>query len=221
MLRNHPYVTWAIWTILIADTVFALATQRWTVVFVSVSALVLTILPALFVSRFSIRLPMSFLAAISIFVFCTLFLGEVYDFYERYWWWDILLHGMSAVAFGLIGFLFVFYMFEGDRYAAPPIAVAFTAFCFAVTIGTLWEIFEFAMDQAFGLNMQKSGLVDTMGDLIVDMIGATIGAASGFLFLKGRERGGLNGLIAEFVHLNRDAYKRFRQRRRERRANRR
>lgn len=217
MLRNQPYVTWAIWLILIGDTIFALATQRWTVVFVSVSALVLTILPALFVARFRIRLPMSFLAAISLFVFCTLFLGEVYDFYERYWWWDILLHGGSAMAFGLIGFLFVFYLFEGDRYAAPPIAVAFTAFCCAVTIGALWEIFEFGMDQVFGLNMQKSGLVDTMGDLIVDTIGASVGALAGFLFLKGREIGGVSAAIDEFLRLNRGAYAKFREKQRERR----
>lgn len=218
LLRDQPYVTWAIWAILIVDTAFALATLRWTVVFVSISALVLTILPALFVSRFQIRLPMSFLAAISVFVFCTLFLGEVYDFYEKYWWWDILLHGGSAVAFGLIGFLFVFYLFEGDRYAAPPIAVAFTAFCFAVTIGAVWEIFEFGMDRTFGMTMQKSGLSDTMGDLIVDTIGASIGAAAGFLFLKGRERGGLTGVIAEFTQLNRGYFRKLRQRRRDRAA---
>lgn len=218
MLRDQPYVTWAIWAVLIVDTVLALATQRWTVVFVSVSALVLTVLPSLFVSRFRIKLPMSFLAAISVFVFCTLFLGEVYDFYGKYWWWDIVLHGGSAVGFGLIGFLFVFYLFEGDRYAAPPIAVAFVAYCFAVTIGTVWEIFEFAMDQTFGLNMQKSGLADTMGDLIVDTVGATIGATAGFLFLKGREHGGLTGAIAEFLRLNRAGFRKFRSRRRERRA---
>ncbi len=214
MLRQQPYVTWAIWLVLVGDAIFAAATQRWSVLFVVISALFLTLLPTIFVSRFQIRLPNSFLGAISIFVFCTLFLGEVYDFYERYWWWDILLHGGSAIGFGLIGFLFVFYLFEGDRYAAPPIAVAFVAFCFAVTIGTGWEIFEYAMDQFFGMNMQKSGLDDTMGDLIVDAIGASIGATVGFLFLKGREVGGLSGMIDEFLHLNRESFRKFGDRKR-------
>lgn len=208
-LRDQPYVTLAIWLVLVAAVFFALAVRRWDVVFVSITALFLTILPALFVSRFEIRLPMSFLAAISVFVFATLFLGEVFDFYERYWWWDILLHGGSAVAFGLIGFVFVFYLFEGDKYAAPPIAVAFVAYCFAVTIGTGWEIFEFLMDQVLGLNMQKSGLVDTMGDLIVDSLGATLGATAGFLYLKGRELGGLGGVIAEFLELNRRYFRKL------------
>jgi len=47
------------------------------------------------------------------------------------------------------------------------------------SIGALWEVFEFGMDQIFGMNMQKSGLVDTMGDLIVDAIGAGLAAMSG------------------------------------------
>lgn len=210
-LSKQPFVTWIIWTVLLLASITGLFTQQWSVVFVSITAIALTILPALFVSRFEIHLPMSFLAAISIFVFATLFLGEIYDFYERFWWWDILLHGGSAMGFGLIGFLFVFYLFEGDKYAAPPIAVAFVAYCVAITIGATWEIFEFLMDVTFGLNMQKSGLPDTMGDLIVDAIGAGFGATAGFFYLKGRELGGPQGVISEFLTLNKRF---FRKRRR-------
>ena len=207
-LKDVPYLTWAVWIILAAAIVIALSTQHWSNVIVTVTALFLTVLPSLFSSRFEIRLPLSFLAAISLFVFGTLFLGEVFDFYERFWWWDVLLHGSSAVGFGIIGFLFIFYLFQGDRYAAPPWALALIAFCFAVSIGAIWEIFEFAMDQIFGLNMQKSGLVDTMTDLIVDCIGASIGAVSGFFWLKGRQSG-LSGMIEEFVQLNRTGFARL------------
>ncbi|MBT8409829.1 MAG: hypothetical protein KJN93_09400 [Alphaproteobacteria bacterium] len=210
-LSKQPLVTWIIWAVLLLASITGLFTQQWSVVFVSITAIVLTVLPALFVSRFEIHLPMSFLAAISIFVFATLFLGEVYDFYERFWWWDVLLHGGSAMGFGLIGFLFVFYLFEGDKYAAPPIAVAFVAYCVAITIGVTWEVFEFLMDVVFGLNMQKSGLPDTMGDLIVDAVGAGFGATAGFFYLKGRELGGPQGVISEFLMLNKRF---FRKRRR-------
>ena len=213
--RDIPYLTWAVWIILGAATIFALATKHWSNVFVIVTALFLTLLPAVFTERFRIQLPLSFLAAISLFVFGTLFLGEVFDFYNRYWWWDVLLHGASAVGFGIIGFLFVFYLFQGDRYAAPPWALSLFAFTFAMAIGALWEIFEFLMDQLFGMNMQKSGLVDTMWDLIVDAIGASIGALSGFLFLKGRHSG-LAGLIEQFIQLNRARYRKLRERTRRR-----
>ncbi len=207
--EDIPYLTWIIWGILVVATVLALFTEHWSNVFVSVTALALTVLPSLFSERFHFRLPLAFLAAISVFVFATLFLGEVFDFYERFWWWDVALHGFSAVGFGIIGFLFVFYLFEGDKYAAPPWALGLIAFCFAITIGTMWEIFEFVMDQLFGLNMQKSGLVDTMWDLIVDSGGAFLGASAGFFWLKGRNST-LSGLIEEFVTLNRRWYHKLR-----------
>lgn len=212
-LRDHPLVVQVIWTILLIAAIWAAISMRWSVVFVSIATFVVTLLPSILSSRLSIRLPTWFLVAIAVFAFATLFLGEVFDFYGRYWWWDIAMHGGSAVGFGLLGFLFAFFLFEGDQYAAPPIAVSFVAFCIAVTIGASWEIFEFAMDQTFDLNMQKSGLLDTMGDMIVNTIGASIGATAGFFFLKGRELGGLSALIDEFVQMNRKFYRKLRQRR--------
>ncbi len=178
--------------------------------FVSIWTLTISYVPVMLSRRLGVHLPVQFLALITLFVFATLFLGEVWDFYERYWWWDVALHGGSAMAFGLMGVIFVLLLFEGDRYAAPPLAMSVLAFCVAISIGAAWEVFEFAMDQLFGLNMQKSGLIDTMWDLIVDMIGAIIGAAMGFFYLKGREVGGSASMIKEFIRLNRELFKRFR-----------
>lgn len=209
-LKQIPLLTWILFAVLLAATVYAVFSEHWSNVFVIVIALVLTLLPAAFSRRFNIRLPASFLVAISGFVFGTLFLGEVFNFYERFWWWDIILHGTSAIGFGIIGFLFIFYLFQGDKYAAPPWALGFIAFCFAVAVGAVWEIFEFGMDQVFGLNMQKSGLVDTMTDLIVDCVGATIGGVSGFFWLK-EQQIGLAGMIDEFVTLNRNGFKKLKE----------
>ncbi|MBT8475803.1 MAG: hypothetical protein HKO95_08155 [Rhodobacteraceae bacterium] len=210
-LRDFPHVTRAIWAVLLVALALALITGRWSLAFVSLATLVLTLLPVLFVERFQVRLPFSFVGAISVFVFATIFLGEAFDFYGRYWWWDLFLHGGSAIGFGLIGFLFVFAMFEGDQYAAPPVAVALMAFCFAMTIGATWEIFEFAMDELFGFNMQKTGLYDTMGDLMINAAGATLGAGTGFFWLKGQQLGGLSGVISEFLRLNKGFFRKLRR----------
>lgn len=199
-----------IWAVLLVAFVLALAEGRWSLAFVSAATFGLSILPVVASRRFGIRLPVRFFAWIVLFVFGTIFLGEAFDFYTRYWWWDVILHAGSAVGFGLAGFLFVFMLFEGDRYAAPAWAVAFISFCFALSIGTLWEIFEFAMDQIFGLNMQKSGLIDTMWDLIVDTLGASIGAIAGLSYLKGQELGGLTAAIREFVAANRRFFRKRR-----------
>jgi hypothetical protein len=210
-LREQSKVTYAIWFTLCATALVALVLGRLALVFVSLATLGLSMMPAFFAARFAIRLPISFVAAIVVFAFATLFLGEAFDFYNRYWWWDIALHGGSAVGFGLLGFLFIFVLFEGDKYAAPPWAIAALSWCVAMTIGAIWEIFEFTMDQSFGMNMQKSGLDDTMWDLIVNGIGGGAGALAGFLYLKELQFGGLSGAIDEFVRLNRRLFHKTRK----------
>ena len=82
------------------------------------------------------------------------------------------------------------------------------AFLFAVTIGTLWEIFEFFMDQFFGLNMQKpmlgdpSGLTDTMWDMIVNAIGATCISFVGWRYLKSKQTFFVRNWIRSFIQKN-------------------
>lgn len=210
-LRNQPIVVHAIWMLLAVEFIAALVGRQWPLAFVALLTFVLTLGPLLVESRFGIRFPTTFLAGIVLFVFATIFLGEAFDFYNRYWWWDLVMHGGSALGFGILGFLFAFMMFEGDRYAAPAWAVAFFGFCFAVMIGATWEIFEYLMDRGFGLNMQKSGLDDTMGDLMVNAVGAALGAASGFFYLKGRALGGFTGVIHEAVKGNRRFFRKFRR----------
>lgn len=158
-------------------------------------------------SRFyHVHIPVFFTSAIIVFTYFTLFLGEIGDFYERLWWWDLFMHGGAAIGFGLIGFIIILMLFRGNKYAAPPLALAWFAFCYAITIGVLWEMFEFGMDEIFGLNMQKSGLADTMYDLIVNTFGAFLGATAGYYYLKGRWFGGLAGLIHQFVETNQELF---------------
>lgn len=189
----------------------ALLFGRWQLALLSLATLLNSLAP-LALSRWArIIVPPSFIAAVVLFIGGTLFLGEAFDFYTRFWWWDIAMHGSSAIGFGLIGFVIIFMMFQGDAYAAPPYAVAMFAFCFALSVGALWEVFEFLMDRSFGLNMQKSGLFDTMGDLAVDAVGALIGAGSGWVYLKFQGRRGPMALIEEFVRKNPRFFRRLRR----------
>ena len=206
-LLGDTWVETIVRLLLIGGAAFAIYEQRWASLAVSLITLALTYLPDIIERSYHIKLPLTFTSAIIIFTYSTLFLGEVGDFYEKYWWWDIVLHGGSAIGFGLIGFIFIFILFKGDRYAAPPLAMAFFAFCFGITIGVLWEVFEFGMDEIFGFNMLKSGLMDTMWDLIVDAIGAALGAAAGYFYLKKKWYVGLAAMIDEFVKSNKRLFK--------------
>ena len=210
-LRRLPLPVQLMWAVLAVEFVLALWERQWPAAGVAAATFVLTLAPLVLVSRLGVRLPWSFVVGITAFIFATIFLGEAVDFYQRYWWWDGMLHLGSALGFGIIGFLLAFMLFEGDRYAAPAWALALIAFSFAVTIGAVWEIFEFGVDYAFGLNMQESGLADTMGDLIVDVIGASVGAGAGWLYLHGRGLGGSAALLQDFIDRNRRLFRKFRK----------
>ncbi len=199
---------------LAAEALIGLVNGVWPVVFVTLAAVALTFLPGLLASRIGLRLPPSFLVAIAVFVLATLYLGEVHDFYDRLWWWDLALHFGSAMGFGLIGFLLVFMLFEGDRYAAPPWAIGALSFCLAMTVGTLWEVFEYAMDSLFGFNMMKSGLPDTMGDVMVNAVGAALAALAGVIYLAGRAGRGLRAPFDSFIESNRNRFRKLLKRRR-------
>lgn len=184
----------------------ALVNRRWTIVFVSALALFLTFLPAILRRNYEIVLPAEFEIVMVIFIYTSLFLGEVHNYYTLFWWWDVVLHTGSGLILGFVGFLILFVLYKERKISAKPITIAFFSFCFALSIGTVWEIFEFSMDHAFRMNMQKSGLVDTMWDLIVDALGALFTSVIGFLYIKGGKSFLFERLVNRFIVANPKLY---------------
>lgn len=165
-------------------TVGAFWEGLWRVGFSGSVVLLLTFSPAIIERKLRIPLPVEFTLLTCLFLFASFALGEVRDFYERIWWWDLALHCTSAMLMGFIGFLAVYVFHMTHRIQVKPFHVAAFTFGFAVTIGTLWEIFEFLMDWYIGTNMQKSGLVDSMTDLIINSFGALVAAVAGYFYVK-------------------------------------
>lgn len=157
---------------------------RWLTAFSGTVVLMLTFVPPLLERQLQVRLPIEVTLFVCVFLFASFALGEIGGFYEQLWWWDLLLHGSSAFVTGLIGFLTIYIFYMTYRIRIGAISVAAVSFGSAVTVGTLWEIFEFLMDYRFGFNMQKSGLVDTMTDLMVNVLGALLAAAVGYYYVR-------------------------------------
>lgn len=188
----------------------SLVEKQWLVAFTAAAVLALTFLPAAIERQLDVQLPVEFTFINTLFLYAAFGLGEVRQFYARYWWWDLLLHSVSAMVMGLIGFLLVYVFYSTHRIRMAPGYVALFSFGFAVTLGTLWEIFEFLMDWSFGFNMQKSGLVDTMTDLMVDAAGGLIAAWIGYHYVKDGDSRVADRLVRRFLAKNPGLFKRSR-----------
>lgn len=159
--------------------------ENWFIVFTSFVALALILFSIKFTDKKGIQFSSFTSIIFLIFIFSSLFLGEIGAFYLRFCWWDLLLHSFAGFILGIIGFSLVYYMNENSKTMnLNPYFIAFFGFCFAMTLSVFWEFFEFFADSFFGTNMLKSGLNDTMGDLIVASIGALIVSISGYFGLK-------------------------------------
>lgn len=180
----------------------ALALVQWETFFYSVLALLLILLPEVIENRTAIKVPIEFEVTIAIFVFASIFLGEVGDAYELYWWWDALLHISSGFILGFAGFLLLYIKVSQNKLKANNLIVGLIIFSLGMAFGAVWEIFEFGVDGFFGTNMQKNGLHDTMWDLIVDGGGALVVALLGSRYIQSGGKGFLDRWIRSFIKLN-------------------
>lgn len=195
---------------LLLGAVLAALQGRWLPALTTLAIAGLTFLPFVLGRRFRTQIPAELELLAVGFLYASLFLGEVHGYYVRFWWWDAVLHTGSGFLLGILGFLLVHILNEHERIEMhmKPGFVAFFAFLFAVGLGAIWEIFEFAMDQLFGMNMQKSGLVDTMWDLIVDTAGALVISLLGWRALRRGERDWfLQRWIQDFVVKNPEIFR--------------
>jgi len=200
----HQWLTLVLQGIIMIGLAFSIFERQWLNAAIIIGILVLTLLPRHLGRRFDVYIPPEFDLTAIAFIFAALFLGETRDFYGRFWWWDVALHTTSGGLLGVLGVLLVYVMNETPRIELrmKPGFVAFFAFCFAMSVGAVWEVFEFAMDSWFGLNMQKSGLVDTMWDLIVDAFGAATISITGYVYMRRGAPSWVERWIQRFVENN-------------------
>lgn len=208
--RVLRWVTIMLLAIMSAELLVALLGFQWFTAFLVSTIMALVAAPLFFADRVPVKIPTEFQVLAVVFIFGALFLGEIRQFYERVWWWDMALHASSGLLLGILGFMLVYVLNENRRVDIfmRPRFVAFFAFLFGVSIGAIWEIFEFGMDQVFGLNLQKpmgedpSGLADTMWDLILDTLGALVISLYGWWHIRRPEDSFLEAWIRKFIDSN-------------------
>jgi hypothetical protein len=163
-----------------------------------VLGIVAMLLPGFLKRTIRLNVPSYMLMVYAVFLYCAIYLGEVRSFYYLVPHWDTVLHAFSGAMLGALGFSFVV-IFNKTEIVPLQLSAGFVAlfaFCFALSLGVLWEIYEFCADEFLHTNMQKYMLVDgtllaghavladTMKDLIVDALGAFVMSSLGFISLR-------------------------------------
>lgn len=168
------------------------------------------VLPSMLTKKFRLVIPDKIYYLYVLFLYAAIYLGEVRDFYYIIPYWDTILHSLSGLMMGFFGFSLVDILNNNNkRVALSPFFIAFFAFAFAISVGVVWEIYEFSADQLFATNMQKyklqdgteligkEALEDTMEDLIVDTASAFVASTIGYISLK-YKKGWMNDLRIRF-----------------------
>ncbi len=175
-VKAKPGVT-AVYIILRALVIVAIVAQSFKGNFENVFLCVLTLflftLPSFLERTIRVEIPDTLEIIILLFIFAAEILGEIQAYYIQYPYWDTMLHTLNGFLCAAIGFslLDILNRNEKLKFSLSPVYLAVVAFCFSMTIGVLWEFFEFSMDQLFLLDMQKDTVVNSIGSVMLDPAG--------------------------------------------------
>ena len=181
-VRAKPGVT-AVYVILRALVIAALVAQifhrNYENVFLCVLTLFLFTLPAFIERAIRIDIPDVLEIIILLFIFAAEILREIRAYYIQFAYWDTMLHTLNGFLCAAIGFSLLDILNRNERlkFSLSPVYLSVVAFCFSMTIGVLWEFFEFFMDQTFLLDMQKDTVVHSIGSVMLDPNGGNVPVA--------------------------------------------
>jgi len=131
-----------------------------------------------------------------IFIFFGHFLGSVLDFYSNVAFYDKVIHGLSGI---MTSILAIIILVKSKCYDKNPLWVNILfIICVTLSIAAFWEFFEFTNDNIFNKDAQKvakTGVDDTMMDMIMAFIGSIIYSVIYFIETKTKKK----MLVGKFV----------------------
>ena len=172
-IRQQPAV-FAVYVVLrlivVAELVLSILRGEYESAFICLLVLILFVLPFFIQQNFGIQLPTTLEIIILLFIFAAEILGELEGYFITYPNWDTMLHTTTGFLCAATGFALIDILNRNSRikFQLSPIYVALAAFCFSMTVGVLWEFFEFGMDRLFHLDMQKDTVVQSITSVMLD-----------------------------------------------------
>ena len=162
--------------IVLATLVSSILRGEYESAFICLLVLALFMLPFFIQQNFGIELPSTLEIIILLFIFAAEILGELKCYFITFSHWDSMLHTTTGFLCAATGFALIDILNRNSRikFQLSPIYVALTAFCFSMTVGVLWEFFEFGMDRLFLMDMQKDTVVQSITSVMLDPTNSNI-----------------------------------------------
>lgn len=178
-LREHRssfIVYFTLRLLVIVMLVLQLFNRNYENVFLCALTLLLLVIPSLVQITFKVELPTTLEIIILVFIFSAEILGEISEFYLMFPFWDTVLHTINGFLAAAIGFSLVDLLNRSEKtvFNLSPLFLAIVAFCFSMTIGVIWEFFEFGMDTLIGYDMQKDTILHTIRSVTLDPAGRNV-----------------------------------------------
>ena len=150
--------------------------HNWDNVFLCALTLILFMIPYLVDKKLKIDLPNALDIIILLFIFSAEILGEIQNFYGIFPYWDTILHTINGFLCAAIGFSLIDILNRHEKFhiTLSPFFVALVAFCFSMTVGILWEFFEYGADTLFQYDMQKDTVVQTVSSVSLNPEGKNV-----------------------------------------------
>lgn len=168
--KSSSIVYFTLRALVILTMILQIFNRNYKNVFLCILTLALLIVPSFIQVEFKIELPTTLEIIILVFIFSAEILGEIKSFYIVFPMWDTILHTLNGFLAAAIGFSLVDILNNNDRlqFKMSPVFMALVAFCFSMTIGVLWEFFEFGMDHLIGTDMQKDTVINYITSVALD-----------------------------------------------------
>ena len=167
--KTSFFVYLLIRVLVILCMIIELVSGRYENAFLCILSLVMLLMPFFLEKAFKIDFPDIFEIIVFIFIFSSQILGEINNFYGHIPFWDTMLHVVNGFLCASIGFSLIYLL--NDKIKSlhlSPIFVALVSFCFSMTVGVFWEVFEYGMDNVFNLDMQKDEYVEVVRTVTLD-----------------------------------------------------
>lgn len=145
-------------------------------VFLCVVTLFLFLLPVMIEKVFKVDVPSLLEGIVMVFVFAAEILGEINSYYTKYALWDTMLHVTTGFLAAAVGLSLVVILNRKKVFGLnlSPFFVAMVSFCFSMTIGVLWEFFEFSMDALFATDMQRDTIITSISSTLLNPDGLNV-----------------------------------------------